>query len=117
MILPQSPARMGAENGPSSSKPLGTRHQTLRYKQAVSDTPHSKSEVIARQLSKGEDRLASYRGAARNPYLRGVEAAWERSPPHKVRVGSRTGVELYDRAGRKERGAGAVVGAIAADNG
>ena len=109
------PARIGAENSPSGSKPLGTRHQTVRYTQAVGETPRSKREVVARRLSEGEDRLASYCGAARNRYLGGVEAAWERSPAHKVRVGSRTGVELYDRADREERGAGA--GAIATSDG
>src|SRR5215203_3497328 len=68
-----------------------------------------------RQLSEEEARLACDCGAARNPYLRGVEAARKRSPPHKVRVGSWTGVELYDRADREELVAGA--GAVAAGDG
>src|SRR5215204_6689021 len=89
------------------SKLLGTRYQTLRSKQAVSETRRSKSEVVAQRLSEGEARLAGYRGAARNPNLGGVATAWESSPALKTRVGSGTGIEPYDRAGREEGAAAA----------
>src|SRR5215208_908108 len=97
------------------SKLLGTRHPGIRHTSAVGETPRSKSEVVVRRLSEEEARLASDCGGARNHYLRGVGAARKRSPPHEVRVGSRTGVELYDRADREERVASA--GAVAASDG
>jgi hypothetical protein len=72
---------MRATSSPQpGSKLLGMRYQTVRSKQAVGETPHSKSEVVARRLSEGEARLASDRGATRNPYLGGVATARESSP-------------------------------------
>ena len=73
------------------------------------------SEVVAPRLFEGEAGLASDRGAARNPYLGGVATARESSPAQETRVGSRTGIEPYDRADREERAAAA--GAVATCDG
>src|SRR5829696_2885356 len=116
MVLRSSPGAMRWPSSPQAgSKLLGTRYQTLRSKQAVGETLPSKSEVLARRLSEGEDRLASDRGAARNPYLGGVATARESSPALKTRVGSGTGIKPYDRADREERAAAA--GAVASGDG
>ena len=80
MILLLSPARIVAQNRPSNSKPLWRSHQTFSSKQAVGETPRSKSEVVASRLSEREARLARYRGAARNTYLGGVTTTRESSP-------------------------------------
>src|SRR5215212_1866491 len=104
---------------PSSPQPgsklLGARYQTVRSKQAVGETPRSKSEVLAPRLSEGEARLTSDRGAARNPYLGGVTTARESSPAQETRVGSGTGIKPYNRADPEERAAAA--GAVATSDG
>jgi hypothetical protein len=115
-VLRNSSGAMRATSSPQpGSKLLGARYQTVRSKQAVGETPRSKSEVLARRLSEGEARLTSDRGAARNPYLGGVATAREPSPTQKARVGSGTGIKPYDRADREESAAAA--GAVATCDG
>src|SRR5215217_8871717 len=58
-------------------------------------------------LSEHEARLTVDRGAARDGDLGGVEAAWEASPAHELRVVGRAGVEPDDGTDRVERRAGA----------